>query len=167
MELYIMRHGEAANRIPAGGKDSDRALTTAGQEEVVQVAEILSQLDLDLDFIATSPLKRSAQTAQIVARILKVKKQKVEEWGELKPEGSRQSLFRRLAQFKQESSVLVVGHEPYLSSLISEIVFGSSSGGIALKKAGLARIGLASLQPRPKGELKWLLAPKLLKKLVK
>jgi phosphohistidine phosphatase len=162
-----MRHGEAGKRLAAGGKDSERSLTVMGQKEVQEVARALSWLDEKIDLVVTSPLKRSAQTAQIVAKELKLKKGAVEEWDELKPEGNRAALLRKLSQFKQESSVLVIGHEPYLSTMISEIVSGTSSGGIVLKKAGLARIGVTSLRPKVKGELRWLLTPRHLKKMAK
>ncbi len=105
--------------------------------------------------------------AQIVAKTLKIKKGDTEEWNELKPEGNRVELYRKLGQFKQESSILLVGHEPYLSSMVSEIVFGAVGGSIVLKKAGIARIGVKSLQPKVKGELRWLLPPRHLKKLAK
>lgn len=167
MDLYIMRHGEAGKRLGAGGKDSERSLTVMGQKEVQEVARALSWLDEKIDLVVTSPLKRSAQTAQIVAKELNLKKGAVEEWDELKPEGNRAALLRKLGQFKQESSVLVVGHEPYLSTMISEIVLGTATGGIVLKKAGLARIGVTSLRPRVKGELRWLLTPRHLKKMAK
>ena len=39
----------------------------------------------------------------------------------MRPEGNRIELFRKPSSeqlFKQESTVMVVGHEPYLSSLI-------------------------------------------------
>ncbi len=166
VELYVLRHGEAGKRLQAGSKDSERALTVAGREEVELVATTLSKLDVKLDFIATSPLKRASQTAEIVAKALKVKKGTMEEWNELKPEGKRQELYRRLSQFKQESSVLVVGHEPYLSAMIGEIAFGVA-GSVVLKKAGLAKIGVTSLQPRIRGDLRWLLTPKHLKKIAK
>jgi phosphohistidine phosphatase len=167
MDLYVLRHGEAGKRLPAGGKDSERALTVTGVEEVEQVALGLYRLGLKFDFVATSPLKRSFQTAQIMAKILRIKKAKIEEWGQLKPEGSRLDLYRKLSQFKQESSILVVGHEPYLSNLISEIVFGNATKGIDLKKAGMAKIRLTTVQPKAKGELKWLLTPGHLRKLAK
>ena len=167
MDLYVLRHGEAGKRLPAGGKDSDRALTVTGVEEVKLVAQGLARLGVKFDFIATSPLKRSLQTAQIVASGLKIKKGKIEEWDQLKREGSRLDLYRKLSQFKPESSILVVGHAPYLSNLASEIVFGSTSNGIVLKKSGLAKIGLTSVFPKAKGELKWLLTPRHLKKLAK
>lgn len=166
VELYILRHGEAGKSLPSGGRDSERALTVSGKEEILEIAGALAKLDVKFDFVATSPLKRAVQTAEVVTKELKVKKGKVEEWNELKPEGSRPELYRKLSQFKQESSVLVVGHEPYLSTMISELVFGGT-GGIILKKAGLAKIGLTTLQPKPKGELRWLLTPRHLKMIAK
>lgn len=167
MELYVLRHGEAGKRIPSGSKDFERALTVAGQEELEEIAEALARLGVKFDFIATSPLKRASQTADIIAKALKIKKSNVEQWNELKPEGRRAELYRKLSQFKPESSVLVVGHEPYLSTMISEIAFGNGAGGIALKKAGLAKITVASFQPRIRGDLRWLLTPKHLKKVAK
>jgi phosphohistidine phosphatase len=167
MELYILRHGEAGKRLPTGSRDSERALTVTGKEEVEEVAMALVQLGIKFDFIATSPLKRSSQTAGIVAKTLKIKKGGMEDWGELKPEGKRADLYSKLSQFKPESSVLVVGHEPYLSTMISEVAFGSGSGSIVLKKAGLAKLVVTSFQPRIKGDLRWLLTPKHLKKVAK
>ena len=167
MELYILRHGEAGKRIPSGSKDSERPLTVAGQEEVAEIAGALAKLDVRFDFIATSPLKRARQTAETVARVLKVKKGSMEEWNELKPEGRRTDLYRKLSQFKPESSVLVVGHEPYLSAMVSEIVFDGGIGRIVLKKAGLAKITVTAFQPKSRGELRWLLTPRHLKKVAK
>lgn len=166
VQLYILRHGEAGKSMPASSRDSDRALTVAGEEEVREVAKALSSLGVRPDFVATSSLKRALQTAQIAAKALKVKKGDFEEWGELKPEGKRQDLYKRLAQFKPEAEVMVVGHEPYLSTMVSEISFGSAGGRVVLKKAGLAKVSVTAFQPRVMGELRWLLAPKHLKKMV-
>ena len=167
MELYILRHGEAGKRIPSGSKDSERPLTVAGQEEVAEIARALAKLKVELDFVATSPLKRARQTAETVARVLKVKKGSMEEWNELKPEGKRAELYRKLSQFKPESAVMIVGHEPYLSTIVSETVFDGGAGRIVLKKAGLAKITVTAFQPRARGGLRWLLTPKHLKKVAK
>ena len=164
VELYVLRHGEAGKRITSGARDSARALTVSGLEEVEKVAKAIALLDVKLDFVATSPLKRASQTAGIVAKALKTKKGSIEEWSELKPEGKRTDLYRKLSQFKPESSVLLVGHEPYLSTMIGEIAFGSIAGGIVLKKGGVAKLVVTAFQPKIKGELRWLLTPKHLKK---
>ena len=164
MELYILRHGEAGKRLQSGSKDADRPLTVTGRKEVEKVAESLSDLGLKIDIIASSPLERALQTAEIVAKEFKLKR-KVELWDELKPEGSTNNLYKRLSQQKRESSVLLVGHEPYLSTVISELIFDGAKGRIVLKKSGLAKITITSFQPKAEGELRWLLTPRHLKEI--
>ena len=76
------------------------------------------------------------------------------------------------------SSILIVGHEPYLSTMISDIISNSSgnknkiindiksnSSNIILKKAGLSKIRITSTVPTLQGELRWLLTPAILKKI--
>jgi len=99
-----------------------------------------------------------------VAKSLKYKG-KIEEIDSLKPEGSRLDFYSVLSKLKQDSVILVVGHEPYLSEMIGEAI-SQSSCRINLKKAGLARIKVISTLPKIKGELRWLLTPKHLKKIV-
>jgi len=164
MDLFILRHGEAAKRLPVGSKDAERPLTVEGQKEVLEIAKSVKDLGIELDFIVTSPLKRAHQTAAIVAKALKIEK-KMEDWNELRPEGNRLELYRRLSQFKPESSVLIVGHEPYLSGMIGEIISNGQNVRIDLKKAGLARIRVISSRPKLRGELRWLLTPKHMKKI--
>lgn len=167
MELYILRHGEAGKPIPNVRKDSERPLTVAGQGEIIEVAKAVVKLGVKFDFVATSPLKRARQTAEVVAKIFNLKKGSFEDWTELKPDGRNRELFHKLSQFKPESSVLIVGHEPYLSRMIAEIVFDGGSGRIVLKKGGLAKITMTTFHPKIKGELRWLLTPKHLKKIAK
>ncbi|MHB8601985.1 MAG: phosphohistidine phosphatase SixA [Nitrosotalea sp.] len=163
MDLLILRHGEAGRRSPSPG-DSKRALTDGGKQEIADLSNGLKSLEVKLDGIFTSPLLRAKQTAEIVAKSLKYKG-KIEELDSLKPEGSKLEFYSSLSKLKQDAVVLVVGHEPYLSEMIGEAI--SQSGcRINLKKAGLARIKVISTLPKIKGELRWLLTPKHLKKIV-
>jgi phosphohistidine phosphatase len=166
LDLFILRHGEAGQRVSAGRGDFQRSLTTAGQNEVSDIAKSLKELGTKFDVVITSPLKRAHQTAAIVAKTLKMQK-KMQDWAELSPEGNRLDLYNKLSQLKQQSSVLVVGHEPYLSKMVSEIIFDGNNGGrIDLKKTGLARIRIISSTPKFQGELRWLLTPKLLRNML-
>lgn len=162
MDLLVLRHGEAGRSSPSPG-DSKRSLTDEGKQEIVDLSNGLKSLEIKLDCIFTSPLLRAKQTAEIVAKSLKYKG-KIEEIDALKPEGSRLEFYSVLSKLKQDSVVLVVGHEPYLSEMIGE---GISQSGcrINLKKAGLARMRILSTLPKIKGELRWLLTPKHLKKM--
>ena len=158
-----MRHGEAGRSSPSPG-DSKRSLTTEGKQEIMDLSNGLKSLEIKLDCIFSSPLLRAKQTAEIVAKSLKFKG-KIEEIDALKPEGSRLEFYSILSRLKQDSVVLVVGHEPYLSEMISEAI--SQSGcRINLKKSGLARMRILSTLPKIKGELRWLLTPKHLKKIM-
>jgi len=95
-----------------------------------------------------------------------LKKQKsLEVWDELKPEAEMTELFGRLSKLKRESSILLVGHEPYLSRMISELISGGKGGRILLKKAGMAKVAIDSLAPKPSGELRWLLTPRQIKRM--
>jgi len=162
MELIILRHGEAGKRAPVASNDAERSLTVAGKDEVKEVAESFEELGIDLDLIATSPLKRALETAQIAGKVLKREKV-IETWDELKPERDPKDLYRRLSKMKRDSSILLVGHEPYLSSMISELIGAKRGSRISLKKAGVAKVEIESLIP-PSGELRWLLTPRLLRK---
>lgn len=180
VDLFILRHGEAGKRFSSDNKDFGRPLTVTGKKEVADIAASLKDLGIKFDLIITSPLKRAHQTAAIVAKTLKNEK-KMEDWNELKPEGKRLEFYRKLsssAQIKQQSSVLVVGHEPYLSQMIGEIITSgngnSETANIVLKKAGLAKITVtpsssssSSSNSNMRGELRWLLTPKHMKNMSK
>ncbi|MGA7043458.1 MAG: phosphohistidine phosphatase SixA [Nitrososphaeraceae archaeon] len=167
MDLFILRHGEAGKKLATGNRDFERSLTVTGQKEVADIAKSLKDLGIKFDFILTSPLKRAHQTAAIVSKVFKNEK-KMEDWNELRPEGNRLELYRKLSQFKQQSSVLLVGHEPYLSDMVSEIIFDGKGRHVVIKKAGLARIGItSSAPPKLQGELKWLLTPRHMKNMAR
>jgi phosphohistidine phosphatase len=165
MELYLLRHGEAGKSLPASARDSERDLTEAGKEEMKGVAAGMVSLGCKFDIVASSPLKRAKETAVIVNRTLK-RKESVEEWTELTPEGSREALYRRLSRQRATSSILCVGHEPYLTTAIGELAARGQGSGvrILLKKGGLARLSLTG-GAKPTGELRWLLTPRQLRKM--
>ena len=167
LELYLLRHGEAGKRIPISARDKERTLTAAGKKEIEEVGEAMLELGFEFDVVATSPLRRAKDTSLIVNRALR-RKESVEEWQELSPEGNRGAFYRRLQKLRPGSEVLCVGHEPYLTTAIGEITSqGAKSGDvkIVLRKGGLARVSVTGFTPRIDGELRWLLTPKLLRKM--
>jgi phosphohistidine phosphatase len=152
--------------MDAPEKDAGRPLTPVGRREVVDIAIALQSLGTKFDVVASSPLKRALETAEIVARKFK-KLNQLEEWDELKPAGDTNKLFQKLSRLKATSRILVVGHEPYLSSMIGEIVAGKTSLNLVLKKGGLAEVRINTFKPRISGELRWLLTPKMMTKIVR
>ncbi len=163
LELFVLRHGEAGVKTDDPEKDDSRTLTRQGREEVGEIAVSMSNLGVRLNTVASSPLPRALQTAEIVARRFKLLN-KLVQWDELKPSGDVQGVFRRLAVQTSGSNVLVVGHEPQLSSIIGEIISSKSGVNLILKKAGLAKVEILGFKPKITGELRWLLTPRLVKR---
>jgi phosphohistidine phosphatase len=172
LDLYLLRHGDAGKgmAVAAGGNSGDVPLTIVGREEIAIIARSVKDLNLKFSAIITSPLKRAVQTAKIIAKVLAMEK-RISIWNELVPEGNRSKLYIILNQYTRESSVLMIGHEPYLSNMMYDIIFQKNRvnqlGRINLKKAGLAKIRIISLTPNISGELRWLLTPRILKLLAK
>jgi len=162
IDLFILRHGEAGNRMTVVEKDSERPLTPEGRAEMQKIARSLKAIGLQTDRIYTSPLRRARETAEIAAKILEIPT--LEEWDELKPDGSKTGLYRKLARLEQNPRPILVGHEPYLTSMIGEII-GTTSAKIVLKKGGVAKVRITSFTPRISGELRWLLTPKIIAKI--
>ena len=165
MNLFILRHGEAGKF--SDGNDFVRPLTDSGATDVTHVAEWLKDLGIKFDAIITSPLKRAHQTASIVSKIFNIENNLIN-WEELRPGRNRIEFYQKLSS-EQLDTVLVVGHEPYLSSLIGEMISeANTSIIIVLKKAGLAKIRITSQSAQTiHGELEWLLTPNIMKNIHK
>ncbi len=164
MDLYVLRHGEAGKSAPLSSKDLERKLTQSGRERIESIGESLKDWEINFDKILTSPLPRAQETASTMAKVLGIEN-RLEECDELKPEGNRLDLYKKLAKMKRESTVMIVGHEPYLSTLMGDIISGNPNSHISLKKGGLAKIRIEVFLPRISGELRWLLTPRQITKM--
>lgn len=171
MELFILRHGEAGKRS-SRASDRIRPLTSTGKAELLEIASALKVIGLKFDLIATSPLKRAYDTAMIVSDVFNIGN-RVEVWDDLAPEGERRNVYQRILQLREEYTVLIVGHQPMLGEMINDIVNNnvvkgrSTSFNLLLKKAGIVRLRLLRRSDVPKGELRWLLTPRIIKSIYK
>ena len=163
MNLYILRHGIAAEAGAASiHKDSERPLTDEGERKVRKVARAMQALEISLDLLLSSPYLRARQTAEIVADVFHARN-KLELSDALTPGGDARTVIRRIAEGEPApKDVLLVGHEPYLSELISMLLSGNSDLPIVMKKAGLCKLSAESLHHRRCASLEWLLPPKLM-----
>jgi phosphohistidine phosphatase len=162
LKLYLLRHGQAGARKSDLEKDASRALTPGGRQDISILADTLKALGLSFDTIASSPLKRTEDTAKIVAERLGLSK-RLEKWKELEPTSDTSLLLMKLSGLRTGSAILIVGHEPQLSTVVGEITSGRPTR-LALKKGGIAKINVDEFRPRISGELQWLLTPKIVKK---
>jgi len=165
MNLYILRHALAADKADWKGSDSDRPLTKDGIRKMKKVGKGMRRLDMTVDGILTSPHRRAYDTAVIAAKALKLKN-RLKTSRMLAPDGDMKALIRHLAlNFRSWESVLLVGHEPYLGSLMGILVAGNATAGTLLDKAGLAKLSADSFTNGQCAQLEWLLSPNILKKL--
>lgn len=164
MELYLLRHGLAVERGAPGFKDdSTRPLTPKGRRQLRKITAAIKKMDLRCDQILSSPLVRAKQTAEIVAAGLKLKKQ-LKFSNALAPAGSPAVLFRQLARLKPSPKrLLLVGHEPGLSRLVSRLITGGLELQLDFKKGGLCKLEVETLRDSKCAKLVWLLTPKQLK----
>lgn len=160
MNLFILRHGLAVepgtNNI---AKDSERPLTPKGERKLWKIAEALEEMELRFDWILCSPYVRARQTAEIVAEALRVR-QELETTDHLTPDGSFKRLVELInARRPAAEEVLLVGHEPHLSRLISLLLSGRTEVQVLMKKAGLCKLAVEELEAGQCATLEWLLTP--------
>jgi phosphohistidine phosphatase len=163
-ELYLIRHGIAAERGPQYPDDSKRPLTAQGVSRLRRATDGLIQLDVQLDVVLTSPLVRAKQTADVIAGALPGRPNVVTT-DSLAPGGSHASIIDELAKHSRRTRIALVGHEPDLGELAARLIGAKKP--IELKKGSVCRIDVQSLPPAGSGRLRWLITPRMLRKIGK
>src|SRR5439155_12839108 len=126
------------------------------------LAHALRQWEITFDAILSSPLVRARETAEIVARGLRLHG-RLELSEHLAPSGDVERLVNQINTLRPASeSVLLVGHEPYLSNLISLLCAGGTNLSLTMKKGGLCRMEVEQLRCARCAHLEWLVPPRLL-----
>lgn len=155
MKLYILRHGIAAEVGPAGLGDAGRPLTDEGIARMKAAARGMKRLEVVPDVILASPLVRARHTAEIVGRELGIE---VRLDDRIAPGFDVSRLDELLGERRGMASLMVVGHEPDLSGLVTAL----TGGLVEMKKGGLALVELNEADQRS-GTLVGLLAPRVLR----
>lgn len=169
MELYLLRHGSAADLGESGiVRDADRPLTDEGRAKMKQEAKGMQKLGLAFDCIFTSPLLRTRQTAEIVAEVLGLKDRVIVTEALAPGQSFAHGVNKRAEIFIEVgthecSRALLVGHQPDMSEFASILLHGQRGVNIEFKKGALCAIEVTSLPPPAPGALLWLLTPRQLK----
>lgn len=165
IQLLLIRHGKAENRetFAAGGKpDEARPLTDGGRRKIDRAARGLSRLCPQINVLASSPLVRAVQTAEIIATayggLSIVQRQ------ELAPEASPKALLHWL-QARHEGTIALVGHEPALSTFVSWLLSGNQRSLLTLDKGGACLLEFAEKVAAATAVLRWCLESRQLRDL--
>ena len=154
MKVYFLRHGDAGDPNAWQGDDAERPLSAEGRGRTALEGRALADLRLKLDVMLTSPLLRASQTAELVAKALKLDVKDDERIVDIDT-SKLQGIVR---DYRDADAIMLVGHEPSMSQTISRVVGG---GELDLKKGGLACFELADTDSL-RGRLLWLIPPKVL-----
>lgn len=166
MELYFLRHCDAAAVSGARYSDAGRQLTPAGKAKAAAIGMAIKKMGLEFDFIFSSPCARAWQTAVIVAQKTGMTK-KVSEMPALAFGQPVKEAVNALRKISGDKSFLLVGHEPQFSEMISLLICGKTQGVLLeVKKGSLCKLSLDKARYGRAAVLDWLLEASQMKGMV-
>jgi phosphohistidine phosphatase len=160
VELYLIRHGVAAERGDDYPDDSKRPLTSAGIARLRKEAKALDTLEVSIVHIITSPLLRTKQTADTFAECLK-SKPSVSTSDALAPAGTPAAVIQELGKHVRKERIALVGHEPNIGELAARLIGARLP--LEFKKGAICRIDFEALPPKGTGQLRWFITPRMLR----
>jgi phosphohistidine phosphatase len=149
--LYVIRHAVAEDEAP-DGDDAARRLTKKGRRKFERLVRLLEATGMEIDLVATSPLVRTRQTAEILAETLG-SRPPVEVVDALRPGADWQALVEWTIR-QDAARVAWVGHAPCVGRLVA-LTIGDGRAAIRMQKGAVAAIRLDDGPGQP-GELEWL-----------
>ena len=142
MNLYILRHASAGTRRPNPLLDLKRPLDKEGKQHCLQLAYVLNALNISFDLVLSSPLKRSLQTAQLVATETGYEAPILHSTA-LAPDATFPGFQQLLSQNAERENLLVVGHNPNLQTFLGALLTTEPDPTqVRLRKGSLARVSL-------------------------
>lgn len=164
LRVLVVRHAVAEEQAPfarTGHPDAARPLTRGGRRKMRRAARGLARLVPRLDRLATSPLARAVETADIVARACG--KPKTQRLGPLAPGKPPAGVLAWLKEQRPGRTVALVGHEPDLGVFVSWALTGLRESFIPLKKGGACLLEFGGEVKPGRAVLLWLLRPSQLR----
>jgi phosphohistidine phosphatase len=162
MDLYIIRHAWAGQfGDPQWPDDRLRPLTPEGRQRFVQVIEKLAARGFAPRLVATSPMLRCRETAEIVAASSADAPQVIA-IDALLPGGDVDELAEWTArQARRHEQIAWVGHAPDVGRLAAALI-GDGDAWLHFSKGAVAAVRFDGPPQLGAGELRWLVTAKLL-----
>ena len=165
MKIYLIRHSNAVDPgTPGYEDDSLRPLTEKGRDKMKEIAHALKTLGVKPDLIVSSPYLRARETADILAKGLQYRHE-LQYNDMLVPSGSADPIIGEINEKYSVDELFLVGHEPFLTSLVGALTAGTPDLAMDLKKGGVCCLSADNLKVERKAVLEWLLTPKILSRL--
>lgn len=158
MQVYLLRHGIAED-TQIGKSDAERKLTQEGRQRLRETLRIAANAEVKPSLILTSPLVRAVETAAIARDVLRYSGE-ILQTKALVPNAQPEQAWDEIRVHRDETELLLVGHEPLFSQLAAYLL-GASKLRIDFKKGALLRLDFESIGLKPHGTLRWFLTSKL------
>lgn len=157
MHLFLIRHAHAVD----ADEDAERPLSLKGRAQVKRLGKFLQSSDVfQPDEIWHSPLARSVETAKLLVKKLGVHVPLIEVEG-LEPEDDPRATALRVRESNR--AIAIVGHEPHLSSLASQLVANMpKSSAFVLRKSSVLALEANRRSRGSRWVVRWQVSPELL-----
>jgi phosphohistidine phosphatase len=158
MIVYFVRHASAGQHKASPEKDEKRPIDREGVRQAHQIGRLLAALNVEVELVLSSPLKRAMQTASLVANEIGYE-QKIERATALRPEATFDSFRRVLSDYAGKDAIMLVGHNPSITEFLSRVLSrGEEYELVDFKKGAVARVEMTG---RKSGTLHWCITPKI------
>ena len=160
MIVYFLRHASAGQSKNDPAKDDKRALDDEGIEQCGYMGRALAALNVRVDVMISSPLKRATQTASLVGNEMDHEGKLVMDRA-LLPGAAFQAFRDLLNRHAKQEAIMVVGHNPSMSEFLGKLIGDGAEAGVEMKKGAVAKVEV----DRKMASLHWCLTPKVVRTL--
>jgi phosphohistidine phosphatase len=150
VELILWRHAEAVDGTP----DLARKLTAKGEKQAAEMARWLRSRLPKSTRVIVSPAQRTVQTASALGENFEIMR-------DLAPEAAPAALLACAGWPDHKGAVLVVGHQPTLGLVASQLIAGEPMPW-AIKKGAIWWISRRTRLEHPQVVLQAVMSPSLL-----
>ncbi len=154
IRVYLVQHAEAKPKE----EDPERHLTERGVEEAHKLAGYVEKtLQIKVNRIIHSTKTRARQTAEILAEHVKPEKG-IQEEKDLEPLADPSIWAKKLNELEED--VIIVGHLPHLSKLVSTLICGNPE--IEIVKFRYSNMVCLERDDEGKWRILWILRPDII-----
>src|SRR4051812_18489796 len=121
MIVYFLRHANAGQHMADPKKDEKRPLDAEGMRQCGVIGRTLAAMEIHVDAIISSPLKRAMQTASLVGTEMGYEAKIFVENG-LRPEANYDAFREILRKNSHLESIMVVGHNPSITHFLARFI---------------------------------------------
>ena len=156
MHIYLVQHGASKSEA----EDPERSLTDEGMRTVEKMANYLAGAGVSAEKIRHSDKLRARQTAGILAASLKPQNG-IEQVSGMAPNDDVSAM--RISLHSEAEDVMLVGHLPYLSRLLSSLLLVDENRPLVeFRMGGMGGVVCLGRTENAQFSILWALTPDLL-----